>query len=205
MEFLYFIKSYFVGLAISSPIGPIGMLCIRKNFELGFKAGVSVGLGAAFADSVFALIAGAGFSAVSNFLLHNLMYIKIFGGAFLISLGIRDLQTLKDHVHEVHTYKKHSLTLAFQTFLLTGTNPLTILSFLGIFTTIAGTDASLIHIITMVVGIFLGSISWWIFLSSLVLKMRKRLSVQLVETIRTFSSWGLIGFGVFTILSMFWK
>lgn len=200
---LYFLKSFVVGIAISAPIGPIGMLCIRKILELGFKGGLSVGLGAALADSFFALIAGAGFTAVSGFLLKHIIYIKIFGGGFLISLGIRELQAMKTDCDNVYSPRRNFFKLAVQTFFLTSTNPLTILSFLGIFTTIAGADASFVEVLFMVIGIFLGGMAWWSSLSLLVLKTRRRLSDVWISRVRYFSAYGLIVFGLFTLLSIF--
>lgn len=200
---LYFLKSFVVGIAISAPIGPIGMLCIRKILELGFKGGLSVGLGAALADSFFALIAGAGFTAVSGFLLKHIIYIKIFGGGFLISLGIRELQAMKTDCDNVYSPRRNFFKLAVQTFFLTSTNPLTILSFLGIFTTIAGADASFMEVLFMVIGIFLGGMAWWSSLSLLVLKTRRRLSDVWISRVRYFSAYGLIVFGLFTLLSIF--
>lgn len=200
---LYFLKSFVVGIAISAPIGPIGMLCIRKILELGFKGGLSVGLGAALADSFFALIAGAGFTAVSGFLLKQIIYIKIFGGGFLISLGIRELQSMKTDGDNVYSPRRNFFKLAVQTFFLTSTNPLTILSFLGVFTTIAGADASFVEVLFMVIGIFLGGMAWWGCLSLLVLKTRRRLSDVWISRVRYFSAYGLIVFGLFTLLSIF--
>lgn len=200
---LYFLKSFVVGIAISAPIGPIGMLCIRKILELGFKGGLSVGLGAALADSFFALIAGAGFTAVSGFLLKHIIYIKIFGGGFLISLGIKELQSMKTNDAIVYSPRRNFFKLAVQTFFLTSTNPLTILSFLGIFTTIAGADASFVEVLFMVIGIFLGGMAWWSSLSLLVLKTRRRLSDVWISRVRYFSAYGLIVFGLFTLLSIF--
>ena len=200
---LYFLKSFVVGIAISAPIGPIGMLCIRKILELGFKGGLSVGLGAALADSLFALIAGAGFTAVSGFLLKQIIYIKVFGGGFLISLGIRELQAMKINADVVYLPRRNFFKLVVQTFFLTSTNPLTILSFLGIFTTIAGADASFVEVLFMVIGIFLGGMAWWGCLSLLVLKTRRRLSDVWITRVRYFSAYGLIVFGLFTLLSIF--
>lgn len=205
ISIIYFLKSLVVGIAISAPIGPVGMLCIRKILELGFKGGLSVGLGAAVADTLFALIAGAGFTVVSGFLLGNIFYIKVFGGSFLISLGIRELQAMHAHLYGAHSSRKNFFKLAMQTFFLTCTNPLTILSFLGIFTTIAGTNASFYEVCIMVFGIFLGSMIWWLCLSALVLKTRRRLSDVWIARIRLFSSYGLIVFGLFTIISIFFK
>src|SRR5579872_5676039 len=79
-----FIKGLIIGFAIAAPVGPIGVLCIQRSLHDGFKVGLMTGLGAAFADGVYGLIAGFGLTAISSLLIAHKFWIQIIGGLFLI-------------------------------------------------------------------------------------------------------------------------
>ena len=197
---LYVLKAWMIGIAIAAPVGPIGMLCIRKTLEIGLMGAMSVGLGAALADSLYGFIAGAGLTVISSFLIQEVFYIKTIGGVFLIYLAYQELKS-SANPQAVVPDKKGFLQLAFEVFLLTLTNPMTIFSFIGIFATIGGEDITLEKSAWMVMGIFLGSMSWWLILGTMVVKAKGYLSPMWINRIRYFSAVLLAGFGVWAILS----
>ena len=84
-----FIKGLIIGFAIAAPVGPIGVLCIQRSLHNGFKIGLMTGLGAAFADGSYGLIAGFGLTALSSLLINHQFLIRLVGGLFLIYLGIK--------------------------------------------------------------------------------------------------------------------
>src|SRR5579863_5838660 len=84
-----FLKGLIIGFAIAAPVGPIGILCIQRSLHDGFKIGLLTGLGAAFADGTYGLIAGFGLTAVSSFLIAYQFWIRLIGGLFLLYLGIK--------------------------------------------------------------------------------------------------------------------
>lgn len=86
---LYLFKAWMIGIAIAAPVGPIGMLCIKKTLELGIKGALLVGLGAAFADSVYGLIAALGLTAVSHIMISGSGALKLIGVYFYCTLPIK--------------------------------------------------------------------------------------------------------------------
>ena len=67
-EFGIFYRGIVLGLMIAAPVGPIGLLCIRRTLQKGLLIGLATGLGAACADTVFGAVAALGVSAILNFM-----------------------------------------------------------------------------------------------------------------------------------------
>lgn len=202
MSVLFFlIKSWMIGIAIAAPVGPIGMLCIRKTLELGFVGAVAVGLGAATADIIYGIIAATGLTAVSHFLLEKVVFIKILGGAFLLYLAYKEIKS-KPSTTETNIGKNKKLyQLTSKVFFLTLTNPMTILSFIGIFASMSGDIITTSESVAMVIGLFLGSMTWWLILGSIVIKIKHRLPEAWIHRIRYLSAMILAGFGAYIILA----
>ena len=89
MALNFLLKGLVVGLSIAAPVGPIGLLCIRRSLEQGRVVGLATGLGAATADAAYGCIAGFGLTAVSGFLLAHVSLLRVGGGAALCYLGVR--------------------------------------------------------------------------------------------------------------------
>ena len=91
MDASLLLRGLVVGFSIAAPVGPIGVLCIRRTLADGRAAGLVSGLGAATADAIYGSIAGFGLTFVSGFLLSQTGWLRLVGGAFLLYLGIRTL------------------------------------------------------------------------------------------------------------------
>jgi len=87
MSFDFFLKGLVLGFSIAAPVGPIGVLCIRKTLEFGRFSGLFSGLGAACADAIYAIIAAFGLTFIANFLLEGQFWLRLIGGIFLLYLG----------------------------------------------------------------------------------------------------------------------
>ncbi len=196
---LYFVKAWLIGIAIAAPVGPVGLLCIRKTLELGFLGALCVGLGAALADSIYGLIAATGITAISGFLIQQTSSIKVIGGLFLIYLAYKEA-VKKISGTEVDSSSK-ALKLITEVFFLTLMNPLTILSFMGVFATIGAKSINFIESFVIVFGIFLGSMTWWMILGASVIKIKHQLPPIWIRRIRYLSVLILGGFGLLTILA----
>jgi threonine/homoserine/homoserine lactone efflux protein len=160
-------KGVVVGLIIAVPAGPVGVLCIRRTIFNGRLAGFVSGLGAATADAVFGIIAGFGLTFVSDLLLGFQEWLRIGGAGFLLFVGISAF-TADPLAGTPSTRDPETLLADFaSTFALTLTNPITILAFLAIFASIglAGENATLAGAAILVLGVWLGSILWWIALA----------------------------------------
>lgn len=196
----HFLQAWLIGVAIAAPVGPIGMLCIRKTLETGLAGAIAVGLGAALADGVYGLIAALGLTAISHFLLEQSAYIKLLGGILLLYLAYSELAQGAALASEATPIKKSSRRLTLSVFFLTLTNPATILSFIGIFASIGGGSASLLEMFLLVVGVFIGSMSWWLILGSVIVVIRHKLPKSWLDRIRYGSAALLGGFGVFALV-----
>ena len=87
MDIGLFGRGLLVGFSIAAPVGPIGVLCIRRTLTLGLLAGLLSGLGAATADAVYGAIAAYGLTAISGILVGQSFWFRLVGGIFLIYLG----------------------------------------------------------------------------------------------------------------------
>lgn len=167
----------FIGLSIAAPVGPIGLLCIRRTLALGRRQGLLTGLGAAAADGVYGAIAAFGLGAVSQFLIDQQNLMRLLGGIFLIYLGVTIFKSKP--ASQAAMSKNSSLGLFASTFALTLTNPMTILSFIAIFSGMGlasgFNDHGLSAPLLMVLGVFMGSALWW-FILTLALSRLKSLS-----------------------------
>src|ERR1035437_1030306 len=131
-DLVVFFKGIFIGFAMAIPIGPIGIMCIRKTLTEGRLRGLIIGLGAATADMLYGCVAAFGLTVISNTLYNQRIWIRTIGGMLLIFLGIR---TFRAHPADPKTIINGSgiLRSYLTTVFLTLTNPLTIFSFIAVF------------------------------------------------------------------------
>ncbi len=196
-----------IGFSIAAPVGPIGVLCIRRTLAEGRAHGLVSGLGAATADAIYGLIAGLGLTAISGFLVDQAAALKLVGGLFLIWLGLRTLRTrpIARAPEEQAALSRGGLLRAYSsTLALTLTNPATILAFTAIFAgaglaeSTAGAGAAL----ALVAGVFAGSAAWWLLLSSGVGLLRARFTTAHRRWINRLSGTVLVGFGLLALAAL---
>jgi putative LysE/RhtB family amino acid efflux pump len=197
----HFIEACLIGIAIAAPVGPIGMLCIRKTIDLGLKGSLAVGLGAALADSVYGLIAAMGISAISQFLMNQVHFIKLIGGLLLIYLAYNEFKQAHVSIKSAEVKEGRLALLTTNVFFLTLANPATILSFIAIFASIGGDSATVAELILLVFGVFVGSMIWWTFLGTLIVKIKHKLPQTWLDRIRYASAIMLGAFGVFALIA----
>jgi threonine/homoserine/homoserine lactone efflux protein len=201
MTLSFLIKGLVIGISIAAPVGPIGLLCIRRSLEQGRTAGLATGLGAATADAAYGCIAGFGLTAVSGFLLEHVFLLRLAGGAALCYLGARTF--LRPPAQQEAQGRPGLKSAYFSTLLLTLANPATILSFVAVF---AGfgivASPSYPAAATLVTGVFVGSGLWWLFLSSSVALMRHRISSGWMQAINRVSGSLIIAFGLYALSTL---
>jgi threonine/homoserine/homoserine lactone efflux protein len=164
-----FLKGMIIGFLIAVPVGPINVLCVRRTIMHGRLAGIVSGLGSAGADTLFGAIAVLGLAALESVVFAERFWIALVGAAMLIVLGIRTL--LAGAPQPSAAPDPTSLLGDFtSTFILTLTNPITILSFLGIFGAfgINADDAIDQYDGMLLAGVFLGSTVWWLLLTGVI-------------------------------------
>jgi threonine/homoserine/homoserine lactone efflux protein len=200
MSWRLLIKGLVVGLSIAAPVGPIGVLCIRRTLDRGRLSGLVSGLGAASADMVYGSVAGLGLTLISDFLVDQQRWLPLVGGAFLLYLGVKTLLA-KPGEQALEVEGKGLLGMYASTFLLTLTNPMTILSFAAVFAGLGLAEAERRGAATLVAGVFMGSALWWLTLSGIVSLVRHRVSGSTMLWINRISGLLIGGFGVAALLS----
>ena len=185
-----------VGLAISAPLGPIGMLCLNYAFSHGFRLAVLAGLGAAIADTTYAIIAGYGLTFVSEWLLDHYLIFGLFGGSFLIYLGYRIFSATPIERLVTITHG-NEWTALLSTLLFTISNPLTLIVFATLFGCLTTTDGTrtFLETLLLITGVFLGSMLWWTILSFIGSYLRSRVNVKFLNCTRKVVGAGIMGFG----------
>jgi threonine/homoserine/homoserine lactone efflux protein len=203
MDLSYFLKGFLIGFSIAAPVGPIGVLCIRRTLASGRTTGLLSGMGAATADALYGSLAAFGLTAVSGFLLQQQFMLRLVGGAFLCYLGLRAIFSRPSQVSSQPS-PAGRLNAYTSTFFLTLTNPLTILSFAAIFAGLglAAERHSYASAGVMVLGVFLGSAVWWLILSGITSLMRSRLGINGLTWVNRISGTILLGFGMAALVGM---
>jgi threonine/homoserine/homoserine lactone efflux protein len=167
MLLVFFLKGIVVGIIIAVPVGPVGIMCIRRTVFEGKLAGFVSGLGAATADAVFGIIAGFSLTVVSDWLLDYQQLLRIAGACLLLAVGGHSL--LAGQPPKLGSARNpESLSWYYaSTFAVTLTNPITILAFLAIFAAVGltGAEATLGRAAILVLGVWIGSLLWWLTLS----------------------------------------
>ncbi|WP_204151215.1 LysE family transporter [Leptolyngbya sp. CCY15150] len=193
------LRGIVIGLAIAAPVGPIGLLCIRRTLAAGRWAGLVSGMGAATADAIYGCIAGFGLTFISQMLIDQAIWLRLIGGLFLCYLGIKTIVTPAASQAAPVTHAGLA-GMYVSTLALTITNPLTILSFVGIFAGLGMATAAQpgLEAAQLVFGVFLGSAMWWLILSSGANLLRGKLTQQLTW-INRISGSILVVFGVIAL------
>jgi threonine/homoserine/homoserine lactone efflux protein len=203
MDTSFFIRSFLIGLSIAATVGPMSVLCIQRTLQRGFLYGLISGLGIATADGVYGSIAGLGVTVIATFLVNQQGWIRLIGGLFLIYLGCKTILTKP--VERAAAAKATSFVGAYvSTFLLTLTNPLTILSFAAIFAGLgvgSGKNSPLTALL-VVCGVFLGSASWWCLLTRGISFLRGKFTHSWLLWINRVSGCLITFFGLLALLSL---
>jgi threonine/homoserine/homoserine lactone efflux protein len=203
MDFSYLLRGLIIGFSVAMVLGPIGMLCIQRTVQRGFRAGLVTGLGAATADGLYGSIAAFGLTLVSGFLVSQQVWIRLVGGLFLLYLGVK--AALTPPATKAAEVEGSNLLVAYSgTLLLTLTNPLTILSFVAIF---AGAGLVIGHQSVlaaglMVVGVFSGSAVWWVILSGGIHLVRERMTTRWLVWVNRLAGTMIMGFGLYTLIGL---
>jgi len=198
------IRGLLIGFSIAAPLGPIGVLCIKRTLAEGRASGFSCGLGAASADAVYGSVAALGLISTSSFLVDYQPWLRLVGGVFLLYLGSKTFLQRRTKRKTKKDGSSSVLAGAYATtFFLTITNPLTILSFAAIFAGMGVAETSADYAAaTLVAGVFSGSGLWWLFLSGGVSLFRSKLRIGTLRWVNRASGTIILGFGVIALLNV---
>jgi threonine/homoserine/homoserine lactone efflux protein len=202
MDVTLLARGFVLGFTIAAVVGPIGMLTIRRTLAHGRSYGLASGLGVALADATYGGIAAFGLTAVSSILIGGRLVLGVAGGIFLLVLAWRTL-TSRPGAVAVADERPGLVGSFLSIFALTMTNPMTILSFTALFAGLGvvgqgGGDAALLTL-----GVFCGSASWWLILTSIVSALRSRVTVRVLTWVNRVSGVALLAFAVVSIAGAF--
>jgi threonine/homoserine/homoserine lactone efflux protein len=202
MDLTIFLKGIIIGFAMAVPIGPIGVLCIRKTLTEGKLHGLIIGLGAATADLLYGCVAAFGLKVISNTIVTQRMWIRLVGGALLIFLGVRTFRAR--HVKaNIPISSSGFLKSYFTTLFLTLTNPLTIFAFIAVFAALGlGNGLGAFSASALVAGVFIGSCLWFLSLSSGVTLFRKKFDKAGLRWVNRIAGILIIASGVVAMVSL---
>lgn len=199
IDLLKLIQGLGVGFSIAAPVGAIGFLCIQQTLTGGILLGVASGLGAATADMMYGILVALGMTASQTIILAYKTPLNIIGGLFLCYLGLKKFWAVPAQVQNAHA-TNHGLLHAYgMTFLLTLTNPATILDFAALFTGLNVTVLGYAESLSFVGGVFLGSAAWWLLLCFTVGIFRKRVSHTMLRYINYAAGIVILAFGLYAL------
>ncbi len=174
-------KGIVTGLAVSIPLGPLGILCIQRTVNKTWKSGIFSGIGIAMADTMYAFIAGFSLSIIIDFIRKYELYFKLVGLFVLILLGIYIFRS--NPTKQIQQYKRRGsshLQDFLTTFLITLSNPLSIFVFIAIFTSysIILHFSHPLEALLTIGGIFIGSSLWWITITGFANLFRHKFTIN---------------------------
>jgi threonine/homoserine/homoserine lactone efflux protein len=172
-EISTFFRGVVLGVLVAAPVGPVGLLCIKRTLQRGVWSGLATGLGAALADGIFGIVAAFGVTAVLQWVDDLEKEIRLVGGLILV---ITALYMLKQHVHVSRegggTSTRNLIASTISGLMITLTNPLTLIGVLAVVAAFSG-PLTFVQAATLTGGIFCGSLAWWVALCGGTFLVRK--------------------------------
>jgi threonine/homoserine/homoserine lactone efflux protein len=198
-----FLQGLLIGFSISVPVGPVGVIVIRRTLAEGFASGFVSGVGCASGMGVYGSVIGFGLTAISDLLVRYQRPLAIVGGLFLIALGYTIIRAAPPD--PATSLQRRSLLGAYaSTFALTIVNPAVILYFLAIFTgsDLLESQRNYAAALILVLGVFLGALGWWLGLSGGVSLLRARLNDRILRWANILSGLAIAAFGAKVALGL---
>lgn len=201
MDILLFLKGALLGFCVAAPVGPIGVLCMRRSLSYGLKYGFITGLGAAAADTVYGAVAAFSLSWITDYLVLHQKQFQIWGALIIATLAIyiikKPIQKSKDRKGKATMFKNF-----ISSFFLTISNPLTLLTFIALFASFdVGTkNQSIFHSLLITIGVMTGASAWWLSLSWGASRMRNILSTNNLKKINNITGAFLLIFAIFAFI-----
>jgi threonine/homoserine/homoserine lactone efflux protein len=193
-------RMFVIGIAVAAPVGAMGVLCIQRTLSHGWRAGATTGAGIATADALYAALAAFGLTVFSQLLVSAQIPLRIGGGLVLVWLGWRAFSAKPAHEAARAEGSWQALSLYSSAFALTLTNPMTIMAFAAVFASaglMVQTTAFSAGVATM--GVALGSLTWWLALSTGVALMRHAVSDRTMGLVNRISGAVVVAFGLLAI------
>jgi threonine/homoserine/homoserine lactone efflux protein len=204
------VLGFIVGFPIAASPGPIFFLVVRRTLSRGWRSGLISGLGVATGDATYAALAAFGVTAVTSFLIAERHWIGLVGGIAIALIGVRTIvSNPPPRAPTLPSPRRGGVLLATREGVvgsyasmvaLTLSNPPTILSFAAVFAGLGiHVAAGWVTALALVIGVLLGSLTWWVVLTGVASRLRERLTPAVIRGIGMVSGVALLGFGVVTV------
>lgn len=170
-----------IGVFISAPMGPIGMLVIQRTLTKGRSAAIYTGFGAALSDLIYCLITGLGLSFVTEFITAQKDFLQVLGSVVLIIYGVYLFRVNPSRALAPTSSQSNTYLRDFGTgFLFTFSNPLILFFIIGLYARFNFMDQSyqIPHFIFGFLSIAVGAVSWWLMITFFVNKVRAHFNVR---------------------------
>ncbi|MEE8334206.1 MAG: LysE family transporter [Alphaproteobacteria bacterium] len=200
---LFFFKGMGAGFVVAAPVGPVAVLCVRRTLARGAGSGFATGLGAALADTLYGVVAAYGVTFIAILLLEQNFWFRLIGGVLLLALGAKTLLT---GPVDTRVSSRDGLVGDFLSALvLTGTNPITLVAFGVVFTSIgvaaAGEEFDWAE--ALIAGVFVGSALWWGLLTVLASIFRASVGLAGLRWVNRISAAVILASGVLVLIGAF--
>ncbi|HEY3195506.1 MAG TPA: LysE family transporter [Candidatus Dormibacteraeota bacterium] len=197
------LRGFALGFAIAASPGPIFFLCLRRTLIRGWRHGLVSGFGVATADGFYAALAAFGVGAITSVLVGQQRWLALGGGAVLIAIGVKTTFERRPAADVAAAANGAGLVWDYLSTLgLTITNPSTIISFAALVAALGiGLQGGYLPPGLVVVGVFLGSATWWCVLAALAAGLRARMTAQMVRGISVISAIAIASLGLLALLS----
>ena len=178
-----FIKGVVIGLAVSVPLGPIGILIIQRTVNKNRISGFLSGMGASISDTLYSVVAGFSLTYIIDFIRAHELEFQILGALIVLFLGLHIF--IKNPVRDLRNYRKRGSTYwqdLISTFLITFPNPMVVFIFLAVFAS-SGIVFQIDHpyqAFFMVLGVFAGTNTWWLLLTGIVSSFRHKFNLRVL-------------------------
>jgi len=181
MNFSLLWKGFMIGIAVSVPLGPLGMLCIKRTVNKNWKSGFLSGLGIASSDALYAVIAGFSLTIIIDFIRSYEIYFQVLGASMVVLLGLYIF--LSNPAKDIRKFQRKGTSYVqdfLTAFLLTFTNPLSVFVFIAIFTSysLVLELSQLFEALLIIGGIFIGGATWWFILTGLANLFKHKLTIN---------------------------
>ena len=190
-------QSLLIGLSIAAPVGQIGVLAIQRTLQFGPAAGIATGMGAAVADALYGAIGAFGITVLIRWLVEHKAAFALVGSLVLLWMAWR-IAHQPPAAPRASGHRAALPSLFAGTFVLTLSNPTTILSFIAVFGAIAGRTAVASPWV-MIAGVFVGSALWWLLLAGTVGRLRTRFDARWQHRVNLASAALLAGFALWQL------
>ena len=193
------IRGAICGVMIAAPVGPVNVICVQRTITKGWRSGLLSGLGSMMADTVYGAIAGFSVSYVIGFLIREQFWIRLFGGILLMAIGVWYFRRKPASIQEERKESEHSDYVS--TFLLTATNPTTVLSFMAVQAVLGlAQERPAWQTLFVVLGIAAGTMLWWFALTGVVHRFRDRVTDRFMFWLNRAGGAAIFWFGVISLI-----